>query len=60
MSWLPRLRAYLEGRMVPMFDIFGTEMDFKSETCLSFELEKRCQTTNRNNDQKVKTKKTLI
>ena len=46
--------------MVPMFDIFGTEMDFKSETCLSFELEKRCQTTNRNNDQKVKTKKTLI
>ena len=42
--------------MVPMFDIFGTEMDFKSETCLSFELEKRCQTTNLNEDKKVKTK----
>ena len=27
-----------------MFNFFGTEMDFEGESCLSFELEKRCQT----------------
>ena len=31
-----------------MFDFFGTEMDFQSKLCLSFELEKRCQENEEN------------
>ena len=31
-----------------MFDFFGTEMDFQSKICLSFELEKRCQENEEN------------
>ena len=35
--WLVGQSAPEEGGMVAMFDLFGAKMDFKSESCLSFE-----------------------
>ena len=45
--WLEGQSVPKKGQMVAMTDFFGTDMDFKSESCLSFELEKHCPTQKR-------------